>query len=331
MYRIRMGDSYEDAALFARKQFIDYDIDAPAINILRNSVTPFLSFSYRMVPILAEAAVMRPTKFAKYAALGYALTNLEGYIGGEEAKVERALLPDYEAGNILDLPFMPKRVIRVPLKDQNGRPKFLNISRLFPGGDVLSFEGSRGVPFLPEPLQPSLGIMGDAIQSAIGYDLFRGEKDIRRGDGSALEETMEALDMFVRKLIPNFPYVPGSFSTKKLERAMKQEESPYRVPQSEGEALLNSFGIKISNKSIETLARSRKIQFDRDVRKQKAKIKQVARKFENGSIDEDEYIKEVGKIMEKINKIQITFFGRLAGVDPYGFRWFDKLSDGEEK
>ncbi len=331
MYRIRMGDSYENAALFARKQFIDYDIDAPAINFLRNTATPFLSFTYRMVPILAETAIMRPTKFAKYAALGYGLTNLEGYIGGEEAKIERALLPDYEAGNIGDLPFMPKRVIRIPMKDQNGRPKFVNISRLFPGGDVLSFEGNRGVPFLPEPLQPSLGIVGDAIQSAIGYDLFRGEKDARRGDGGMVEETMEALDMFARKLVPNFPYVPGSFSTKKLERALKQEESPYRVPQSEGEALLNSFGIKISNKSIETLARSKKIDFDRQIRKQKAKIKQVARKFEDGSIDEDDYTKQVGKIMENINKIQMTFFGRLAGVDPYGFRWFDKLSDGEEK
>ena len=74
---------------------------------------------------------------------------------------------------------------------------------------------------------------------------------------------------------------------------------------------------------------SRKIQFDRDVRKQKTKIKQVARKFENGSIDEDEY--KVGKIMEKMAKIQMTYFDRLAGVDPYGFRWFDKLSDEEEK
>jgi Sec7-like guanine-nucleotide exchange factor len=123
----------------------------------------------------------------------------------------------------------------------------------------------------------------------------------------------------------------GEGKTKKLERALKQEESPYRVPQSEGEALLNSFGIKISNKSIETLARSRKIEFDRQIRKQKAKIKQAVKKFDEGSIDEDEYIKQVGKIMENINKIQMTFFGRLAGVDPYGFRWFDKLSDGEEK
>ena len=89
--------------------------------------------------------------------------------------------------------------------------------------------------------------------------------------------------------------------------------------------------IKISNKSIETLARSKKIDFDRQIRKQKAKIKQAVKKFDEGSIDEDEYIKQVGKIMENINKIQMTFFGRLAGVDPYGFRWFDKLSDGEEK
>ena len=331
MHRIKMGDSYEDAALFARKQFIDYDIDAPAINHLRNTATPFLSFTYRMIPILAETAVMRPTKFAKYAALGYALTNLEGYIGGEEAKVERALLPDYEAGNIMDLPFMPKKVIRIPVKDQNGRPKFVNISRLFPGGDVLSFDGKKAVPFLPEPLQPSFGVVGDAIQSAIGFDLFRGEKDIRRGDGGPIEETMEALDMFVRKLIPNFPYVPGSYSTKRLERALKQEESPYRVPQSEAEALLNSFGIKISNKSIDTLARSKKIEFDRDIRKQKRRISNISKDFNNGSIDEDEYIKKVGKVMEKINKIQMTYFGRLAGVDPYGFRWFDKLSDGEEK
>jgi len=86
-----------------------------------------------MVPILAETAIMRPTKYAKYAALGYALTNMESYIGGEEAKVERALLPDYLAGNIMDLPFMPKKTIRIPVKDKNGRPKFVNISRLFPG------------------------------------------------------------------------------------------------------------------------------------------------------------------------------------------------------
>lgn len=330
MHRIRMGDSYEDAALFARKQFIDYDIKAPAIDALRNSVTPFIAFTYRMVPILAEAAIMRPTKYAKYAALGYGLTSLEGMIGGEEAKVERALLADYEAGNIMDLPFMPKKTIRIPLKDENGRPKFLNISRLFPGGDVLSFEGRKGVPFLPEPLQPSFGIVGDAVQSMFGYDIFRGEPDIRRGDGGPLEETMEALDMFGRKLIPNFPYVPGAYSTAKLERAMKDVKSPYRVPETELQALFNSFGIKLSNKSIETLARSKRIELEKNVRKKKSLITRLKNQYSGGAIDKDEYIKEVGKLMTDIKRLQLTYFKRLQGEDPYAFRWFDTFSKEDE-
>jgi len=200
-------------------------------------------------------------------------------IGGEEAKVERALLPDYEAGNIMDLPFMPKKTIRIPLKDENGRPKFLNISRLFPGGDILSFGGRKAVPFLPEPLQPSFGIVGDAVQSMFGYDIFRGEPDIRRGDGGAIEETMEALDMFGRKLIPNFPYIPGAYSTAKLERAMKDVKSPYRVPETEIQALFNSFGIKLSNKSIQTLALSQKTQLEKDVRKKKTQINRLKNQY----------------------------------------------------
>ena len=325
MHRIRLGDTYEQAGLFAKQKFIDYDIAAPAINKLRHTLTPFISFTYRMVPILAETAIMRPTKYAKYAALGYALTNMESYIGGEEAKVERALLPDYLAGNIMDLPFMPKKTIRIPVKDKNGRPKFVNISRLFPGGDILHFEGKNIAPFLPEPLQPSFGIVGDAVSSMIGYDLFRREPDIRRGDGGPIEETMEALDMFGRKLVPNFPFVPGSFSTKKLERALSEEKSPYRVPQTELEALMNSFGIKVDNKSIATLALSQRKEMEKKVRKKKYEVSGLKKKVIGGSLDKEDYIKKVGKIMEEIQKLQLTYFGRLQGQDPYGFRWFDGI------
>ena len=325
MHRIRLGDTYEQAGLFAKQKFIDYDIAAPAINKLRHTLTPFISFTYRMVPILAETAIMRPTKYAKYAALGYALTNMESYIGGEEAKVERALLPDYLAGNIMDLPFMPKKTIRIPVKDKNGRPKFVNISRLFPGGDILHFEGKNIAPFLPEPLQPSFGIVGDAVSSMLGYDIFRREPDIRRGDGGPIEETMEALDMFGRKLVPNFPFVPGSFSTKKLERALSEEKSPYRVPQTELEALMNSFGIKVDNKSIATLALSKRKEMEKKVRKKKYEVSGLKKKVIGGSLDKEDYIKKVGKIMEEIQKLQLTYFGRLQGQDPYGFRWFDGI------
>jgi hypothetical protein len=325
MHRIEMGDSYEKAAAFARKQFIDYDINAPAINILRNSVTPFLSFTYRMIPILAEAAIMRPTKFIKYAVLGSALTQVEGLYDTDkqESKKERALLNDWEAGNILDLPFMPKKTIRIPVKDQNGRPKFVNISRLFPGGDVLSMDGKNPIPFLPEPLQPSFGIAGDFLMSMIGYDVFRGQKDANRGDGGFIEETLEAFGMFGKKLIPNFPYVPGSYSTIKLDRARLGEKSKYRVPQTEIEALGNAFGIKISNKSIATLKASKKIELANDLRKQKKKLNSLRRDYFNKKFDKQEYKKKVARVRTKIKEIQLIYFGRLQGDDPYAFRWFD--------
>tara|TARA_R110002049_G_scaffold77831_1_gene198842 strand:- start:29 stop:3757 length:3729 start_codon:yes stop_codon:yes gene_type:complete len=327
MHRIEMGDTYDEAALFARKQFIDYDINAPAINALRNSVTPFLSFTYRMIPILSEAAIMRPTKFIKYAVLGSALTQIEGLYDTDkqESKKERALLNDWEAGNILDLPFMPKKTIRIPMKDQNGRPKFVNISRLFPGGDVLSMDGKNAVPFLPEPLQPSFGVAGDFLMSMIGYDIFRGQKDANRGDGQFIEETLEAFGMFGKKLIPNFPYVPGSYSTIKLERARVGEKSKYRVPQTEIEALMNSFGVKVSNKSVSTLKASQRVGLAMDLRRQKKKLSNLKKDYYNKKFNKEEYKKKVARVRTKIKDLQLVYFGRLQGEDPYGFRWFDDL------
>ena len=55
---------------------------------------------------------------------------------------------------------------------------------LFPGGDVLSFEGKRGVPFLPEPLQPSFGIVGDKC--------LRKRFSIDQNDGKRLNKTVDA-------------------------------------------------------------------------------------------------------------------------------------------
>ena len=317
MHRLKLGDSAEDAAEVARRQFIDYDIDAPLINHLRNTATPFLSFTYRLIPLLAESAILRPTKYAKYIAAGYSLNKLEELYGGEDAKVERALLPDYEAGNILDLPFMPKKVIRISGKSKDGTSKYLNISRFYPGGDVLSFEGNNAIPFLPEPLQPSLGIGGDLITSLFGYDIFRQQKEFGRGGGTAEEETIKALGSFGKKLIPNFPFLPGSYSTKRLERAAKGDVSRFREPQTELEAMLNAFGFKVSNKSISTLGASQRLEYERQVRVQKSKLNQIKNKVATNQINMADYDRQVGRILADINKLTKKYVGRFDGIDPY--------------
>jgi hypothetical protein len=317
MHRIKLGETAEDAALFARKQFIDYDIDAPLINTLRNTATPFLSFTYRLIPILAESAILRPTKFVKYAVAGYGLNKMEELYGGDDAKIERALLPDYEAGNIMDLPFMPKKLIRLPVKSKDGVSKYLNISRFYPGGDVLSFSGDSAIPLLPEPLQPSFGVGGDFFFSMIGFDIFRMQREFGRGGGSAEEEITKAFGTFGKKLIPNFPFIPGSYSTKKLERALRGDVSKYREPQTELEALLTSFGFKVSNKSIRTLGASQKVEFEREMRVQKSRVKQFKNQVANNQITMADYDRQVGKVLAKINKLTNKFVGRFDGIDPH--------------
>ena len=326
IHRIRKGDTYQEAAAFARKQFIDYDIDAPVINHLRHTAVPFLSFTYRMIPLLVEASILRPQKFFKYAAIGYGLTKMEEMYGGPDAKKERALLPEYEAGSILDLPFMPKKTIRIPVKDKNGRPKFLNISRLFPGGDITNFSGQNIVPFLPEPLQPNFGIGGDVLSSLFGFDIFTRRVDPNRFTEGPLQETGKALGTLAKKLIPNFPFVPGAYSTKKLNRALLGDDSPFREPQSEFEALLNAFGFKVSNKSLDTLSRRAKLELDKKVRIKQSKLRQLKRELNSKTMNRADFDRQTSKVQNDIYDLIKEYNLRLEGYDPYGVRIFDDVT-----
>jgi hypothetical protein len=113
----------QDAALDARKSFIDYNIDAPAINWMRNTVTPFLAYTYRIIPILAETAIVRPWKYAKYAALGYGLNKIGDTVGGGDEDAERAVMPERKSGRFLNMGFLPFRNIKIPVSpDKDGNP-----------------------------------------------------------------------------------------------------------------------------------------------------------------------------------------------------------------
>jgi hypothetical protein len=151
----------------------------------------------------------------------------------------------------------------------------------------------------------------------IGYDIFRKQKEFGRGGGTALEETAKGLGSFSKKLIPNFPFIPGSYSTKRLERALKGDVSKFREPQTELEALLTSFGFKVSNKSIRTLGASQRLEYERQVRVQKSKLNQLKNKVATDQISMADYDRQVGKILAKINKLTNKFVGRFDGIDPY--------------
>lgn len=104
MDRLNKGMDSKLAAREAKKWFIDYDINAPMINKLRQTATPFLSYTYRVIPLLAEAAILRPHKFAKWAALGYGLNEVGKQLGGGNEELERVTMRDELSKRLFGLP-----------------------------------------------------------------------------------------------------------------------------------------------------------------------------------------------------------------------------------
>ena len=298
MDRRKKGYSKVQAAQDARKSFIDYNIQAPGINALRALPTPFLAYTYRVVPILAETAVVRPWKYAKYAALGYMLNNLGELLGEGAPEAERAAFIKEKQGQVFGLPFLPHRNIKIPTTDES---RYVDITRFVPGGDIFDLNSGQ-IPLVPQPLQMNFGVAGDVFFPMLGFDLFRGDKI--KGQGISEFDDFSIRSKFaLKRLIPNFPFVPGSYSTERIERARK-DTSQLKRSESELLAFFNTLGFKIEEADLSRLRTIKAFEFRRRVKGVEEQMRSVYSKFQKGSIDKNKRNKEIEKLNEKYKKLR---------------------------
>jgi len=296
----------EDAAGEAVKWFVDYNIKSEFINNLRGTFVPFLSYSYRVMPLLAEIAVKHPEKVAVIAALGYAANDIgRGLSGGskhEEAQ-ERKFMQEYNKTNFFSFGAMPFANIKV---GSGEKPKYLQVGRMLPGGDVFQQGGTtpNALPFLPTAAQfggPAIA----SLQNIFGYDPFTGSKRTSEefGMGAAGIGVNRAANI-AKEFIPNIPGVPGSFSSKKIMRAYEREygDAPkYNTlddPLTTLEALANSVGFKINTADVGRLRRFTTT----EVKQLKSTFDQARKKINNsrmkGEITLEEYREAVDDLKQ---------------------------------
>jgi hypothetical protein len=304
MDRLRKGFTPAEAALDGRKSFIDYNINAPAIDWMRNSITPFIAYTYRIVPILAETAIVRPWKYAKYMALGYSLNKLGEIMGGGDQEAERAAMAERKSGRIFGIYPMPYRNIKLPeVRTDPDKPfigpRYIDITRFIPGGDILDL-GTPGIPGLPAPLQPSFGLAGDIAFPLMGYDIFRGRK-IPGQTGIGAEDMGIRLDTIREKLVPNIPFIPGSYSTIRMEKARSEMQSPFKAKETELGALFNALGFKIERVDLQKLRASKIMEMERKLRGYQEQITNFTKQYSSGLINRDTLRK---KIEDRKNKIK---------------------------
>ena len=323
MDRLDKGFSKTDASLEARKWFIDYDINAPLIQGLKRTFVPFVSYTYRVIPLLAEAAILRPHKFAKWAAFGYGLNEGFAYLADDRVgeDIDRMTMREEQSKRLFggapivgDL--MPYTTVRMPINDANGNALYFDASRWIPGGDIFEQrEGSAGLPGLPAPLQPG-GLWVDAIANYFfKVDPFTGQKleELGVDEDSVLEITKH----FAKRLPPNIPFIPGTFASEKWQKAKRISAgevegeqvigSEYVAPDMPFTAFAYGFGIKLRPQDETINERVRRNSYIRERDDLLAKRKRIIRDTSRGKITPTEQEKRLQEIDEEIIKINAEY------------------------
>jgi hypothetical protein len=136
----------------------------------------------------------------------------------------------------------------------------------------------------------------------LGFDLFRGDKI--KGQGVSEFDDFKVRAQFgLKKMIPNFPFVPGSYSTERIEAA-RRDDSPLSRSESELLAFFNSIGFKVNKADISKLRTTKSFEFRRKVNGLKEKIRIEGNKLSRGKITEDEFNKRVDEINSNFAKIR---------------------------
>lgn len=245
------------AGKLARKSFLDYRINAPWVQMMRSTALPFVSFTYRAVPMLLETAAKKPWKLMKLGLLAGALNALGYLFSGGDEDDERKLLPEEKAGRLWGI--TPK-LIRMPWNDANGHPVFLDVRRWIPVGDIFDTgQGHAALPILPS-MQPG-GPLMILAELALNKQGFTG-KPITLETDTPVEKAQKMADYLYKAFAPNIAVLPGTYAWTAIGNAGSGKTDAFGREQSLTQAIVSSVGIKVGSypKDVLQLNAQRKAQ-----------------------------------------------------------------------
>ena len=191
-------ETKEAAAMHASKSFVDYDISAPWIRNLRQTASPFIAWTYRMIPLMTKLALTKPWKVMAMLgtihavnALMYAAMGMDG----DDEERERGVLDEYMDSHVWGLPGVPT-YIRMPFGD-NENPVFLNLGGMVPLAGLFETQNA-GVPRVAAMSGPVV----IAFQAMGNTNTFFGEA-IRDEADSPAQQMQDTAAFIMKGMAPN--------------------------------------------------------------------------------------------------------------------------------
>jgi hypothetical protein len=306
------GMDIDKAGRKAEKHLFNYSDVPPVVKFGKRWVSPFMTFSYKAMPLFAETCVTKPWKIA---AIGAAMYGMEEYAknklgySGEMFKEMKEKQPDWTKGKMFRW-FGPNLQVLTPWRDKWGNDLYFDLAYILPFGAIGEQWYQSELSFREfMPTGPHWSIIGAL---AANKDLFSGREIISEIDRKAQYSAARVVGKYLWYINQqlNTPLAPGGHGFDKLltgvQNYLRDAEGEEPIldwagrPRDLGTAVVSSLlGIKLNPmnqermKKFEMMERSNLI---RAIGKEKGKVR---RKKKRNVIDQGEYLEE----MEKLNRL----------------------------
>lgn len=242
MHNLEKGMTPKAAAADAEKWLFNYGKVAPAVKTLRKSPlgAPFITFSAKALPRVAEAMASNPVRFYKYIAFVKAM---------DKVAKDRLGLSDDDI-KIIKRNTRGQSMI-LPIKDKTGAPYVLDLSYILPWGDVGEQGGMFGLP----PAAPPAGPLKAVLEAGMNKNQFTGQQIYDPETDTRGEKVAKVTDFLGKTLAPswmpgfdsmNSPF-KGGYSFQKMKAALKKRPDYFGRVRPMSAAIADTvFGIKAS-------------------------------------------------------------------------------------
>jgi hypothetical protein len=257
------GMGPDEAAIHARKQFIDYDIRAPWVNSLRQTVLPFVAYTYRAIPRVMDAVSKRPWKIATLALMSYAVNEMAYWLMDEDDDDEdeqRRLMNEHARGNTWA---MTPRLLRTPMNDEYGNPVFLDMRNGLPAANIVDFENNNAAIPMPAWLQIG-GPMVMGVDFMQNYDAYRQEEISDSEVDTTGQKLAKAGKFLWTGYMPS--WAPGGYNWDRVAGAAEGRMNQAKETSTIGMAVAQSI-LPLTVQSTEKNRRDRIREYARKLRK----------------------------------------------------------------
>lgn len=239
-------ENFRDAGNFAREAFLNYDIDSKAVRIARQSVLPFVSWTYAIMPVLGRIALYQPWKIANVLMAYYLLDVAMSSLAGDDDEETRKKGPEWVRDRMFGIG--PNMNIRIPFLGDDKNPVYYRLGDYIPLASSVKGlpNGFMGQSWIPQAITPGGPFVSAIAGLVAGIDPYTG-KDLHKATDTNLDKLWN---------ISKFAYdtaTPPAVSSRQLARVQDiiDEKKGVTGALPSGLPLARMFGLKFYDYNVD--------------------------------------------------------------------------------